>query len=304
MAGTLRRSSRLAVTDLNGRGYLADILSWPVQRLEEWVKSDRVHPHLVRWFNIAVKCTERKADVAGLIDNGQYHCQPGKTYKDRNLEEDTLLICLMEGEASARFEDTSASTLTWPTEEIWARTAWRIVHENKEKGGVFEHTIKHHPTSCYAFVIDVLLIAFHSIYHRGVYSCYYAMITGIDEYYRRAHSVLLGSLTSDIDFDGYLFESESEGESQSVEVADLDMPDIYSACDTDESGSEAETSEGGTIAAVDRTRMPLSPATPSTKRMINQLDTEDLPFAAATADNELVHSHEIGKVESIGLLTP
>lgn len=184
-AGELRRSSRLSTYDSNGREYLADNIGWPREQLESWVLSPSVQPHLQLWYRLCVTGERRFNDAIEWINTGER----GYFYHERDLEDDLLLMCLCEGshendedeergsgQESAGYDDEKVKTEQWVTQELWARTAWRIVQSNKGRGQAFEKYADEHPAACYGFVIDLLCLAFHSIAFRGRESIYERLI--------------------------------------------------------------------------------------------------------------------------------
>ena len=64
-------------------------------------------------------------------------------YNPNDLEEDLLLMCLkdghgkqdefahIDGRGTVSYEDENAKTGLWITQQLWSRTAWRIVHGKK-----------------------------------------------------------------------------------------------------------------------------------------------------------------------------
>jgi hypothetical protein len=176
----LRRSHRLPTNDSNGRDYLSELLGLSREELEAWIASPSAHPHLQLWYHLCVSDSHRYNDAANWINTSP----KGYYFNTSDLEEDLLLMCLGEGESgegsedgTTKHADNSVKTGKWITQELWARTAWRIVQDNKykdkDKDQVFAPKFKEHPAWCYAFAIDLLCIAFHSIAHRGKGSCYY-----------------------------------------------------------------------------------------------------------------------------------
>lgn len=95
-------------------------------------------------------------------------------------------MCLGEGEdggGEVGYADESVKTGAWITQELWARTAWRIVHANRgsESRNVFEKLSASRPVAwSYGFVIELLCIAFHSLAFRGPASCWENLINGDD----------------------------------------------------------------------------------------------------------------------------
>jgi len=180
----LRRSSRLEPYDSNGRLYLADQLGWSRKQLETWITSITVQPHLRLWYQICIGSPRRFNDAVDWINGGE----GGYYYNEEGLEEDLLLLCLSDGSAdldtsvpshetdATPFDNAKKSTTDWPTQAIWARAAWRIVHANKQPGQAFASSVNTHTAACYSFVIDLLCLAFHSIAHRGAASVYTELI--------------------------------------------------------------------------------------------------------------------------------
>lgn len=183
---TPRRSARLTIYDSNGRDALASTLGWTRAQLESWLASATVRPHLRLWYRTCLENERRYNEGIEWINTGE----KGYYYNPSDLEEDVLLECLGEGFADScetdeklgamavGFATEAIKTGAWTTVELWARTAWRIVQANMGKDQVFENAALKHPAACYAFVIDLLCIAFHSIAHRGAASCYRDLIIG------------------------------------------------------------------------------------------------------------------------------
>ena len=178
-----RRSARLTTYDSNGRDALADTVGWSRQKLESWITSPTVRPHLQLWYRVCIEGEGRFNDAIAWINTGErgYYYNPG------DLEEDLLLACLGEGVASqevvddgegSEYANDQVATSSWMTQELWARTAWRIVQNNRATHQAFGMTIDRHSVACYAFVIDLLCLAFHSIAFRGEASCYANLIKG------------------------------------------------------------------------------------------------------------------------------
>jgi len=176
----LRRSSRLNTQDPNGRDYLSSLMGWSRYELECWITSPTVRPHLRLWYRLCITSQRRFNDAVEWINTGP----KGYFYNERDLQEDLLLYCMCEGDDEASggvrsaYGDETLKTGKWITQELWARTAWRIVHANKGPGQAFEKNVVEHPAACYAFVVDLLCMAFHSIAHRGKASCYEGLING------------------------------------------------------------------------------------------------------------------------------
>jgi hypothetical protein len=61
---------------------------------------------------------------------------------------------------------------------LWAQIAWRIVEDNCGSGDAFEKSFRQSPAKPYAFVIEILCIAFHSIAHRDRNSIWDEIING------------------------------------------------------------------------------------------------------------------------------
>jgi len=181
-----RRSARLTVYDSNGRDALASTLNWSRTQLETWLTSPTVRPHLRLWYRTCIENERRYNEGIEWINTGE----KGYYYNPSDLEEDVLLECFGEGIAGGSpeleamiggtvgFATEGIKTASWTTVELWARTAWRIVQNNMDAGQVFEQAALKHPAACYAAVIDLLCIAFHSIAHRGAASCYRDLIIG------------------------------------------------------------------------------------------------------------------------------
>lgn len=180
----LRRSARLGSEDPNGRDYLANLLKCPRAKLENFIISPSVRPHLQLWFTLCIDDCDRYNDAIDWINTGER----GYFYNPSDLEEDLLLMCLREdsrgriSEKENSYGDPEVKTARWITQELWALTAWRIVQANKSVGQPFGRMYIDHTVSCYAFAIDLLCIAFHSIAHRSKDSCWMWLIKGsLDE---------------------------------------------------------------------------------------------------------------------------
>jgi hypothetical protein len=182
MAG-LRRSQRHHATsyDANGREYLASELKCTRANLEDWLSSPTVHPHLQSWHNICISGRRRYNNALQWLDGGE----KSYFYNKEDLEEDLLFLCLGEGNVSqlrngdeSVFAARNGDTHQLPTQTLWARTAWRIVQDNRGKYQVFEEAAIFHPAAAYAFAIDVLCISFHSIAYRKFDSVWHELILG------------------------------------------------------------------------------------------------------------------------------
>ncbi|TKA26605.1 hypothetical protein B0A50_04713 [Salinomyces thailandicus] len=179
MASQPRRSPRLTTNiDLNGRDYLASLMGWSTDRLEDWITSWTVQPHLQSWYQNGITNSRRYNDAIDWLNTGP----SGYFYDSSSLEEDLLLACLGENYTGEDNTDVSSyansSKSHCTTQDIWAKTVRNIVQANAAPGEVFERRIITHPAACYGFVIDLLCIAFHSIVYRGKASCYESLIHG------------------------------------------------------------------------------------------------------------------------------
>ncbi|SMQ47833.1 unnamed protein product [Zymoseptoria tritici ST99CH_3D7] len=152
-------------------------------QLEQWLTSDTVLPHLVLWSKLCIDNPRRYNDASEWVNfvDGKYFEDGGE------LEEDLLLACLAEGQSNAKgndegvggssvFADHNAKTALWCTQDLWARTAWRIVQDNSGPSEIFRRKIEHHPAFAYAVAIDILCLAFHSIAWRESASCWWVLI--------------------------------------------------------------------------------------------------------------------------------
>ncbi|KAK3717025.1 hypothetical protein LTR37_006080 [Vermiconidia calcicola] len=195
-AEPIRRSARLTTYDSNGREYLASSIGWSLNELQRWVTSPTVQPHLQLWYNLCVSGARRFNDAIEWINTGER----GYFYNPLDLEEDLLLLCLGEGdgvdeqepqsrlnEERAAYNDEKAVTGKWITQELWARTAWRIVQGNRGDEQAFEKHVREHPAACYAFVIDLLCLAFHSLAFRGRASLYEGLVNGASSLTKRTN---------------------------------------------------------------------------------------------------------------------
>lgn len=183
-----RRSARLTVYDSNGRDALAGYLGMSRPQLEAFLTSSTVRPHLQFWYRLCVEGERRFNDAIDWINTGK----SGYFYNPADLEEDLLLECLGEGmgtdveDKKKSFAAEGAKTGDWITQDVWARTIWRIVQYNFEPGQIFNNSITVHPAACYGFGIDLLTIAFHSICHRKAGSCWHDLIIGASHYEKDA----------------------------------------------------------------------------------------------------------------------
>ncbi|EME47148.1 hypothetical protein DOTSEDRAFT_20951 [Dothistroma septosporum NZE10] len=171
----VRRSTRSAsaLYNSNGRDYLASELGCSQDELNAWLKSSKVRPHVQVWYKLCVLGRRRCQEITDWIARGTHIGKVGYFYDDSKLQNDVLLECLCEGNIEVGtgyeisiFADPSVHTYNWSTQEIWARSAWRIVQENASPGDVFELMVLEHAARAYALVIDILSIAFHSITFR------------------------------------------------------------------------------------------------------------------------------------------
>ncbi|KJY02313.1 hypothetical protein TI39_contig66g00014 [Zymoseptoria brevis] len=180
---TLRRSKREtnALKLSNGRDYLSHALCMTRTQLEAWLSSNTVLPHLALWSKLCIDSPRRYNDAIEWINfvDGKYFEDGGE------LEEDLLLACLEEGQTNTAIEeggehsvfaDHNAKTASWCTQDLWARTAWRIVQDNCGPGEIFRSKIEQHPAAPYAVAIDILCLAFHSIAWRETASCWWILI--------------------------------------------------------------------------------------------------------------------------------
>lgn len=195
LSTSVRRSARLGTYESNGRRYLADKLSeatgctYGVAELESIITAPSVRSHLQHWYRLCIEGQKRFNTAIEWINTGA----DGYFYNTSDLEEDLLLFCLCEGsghDASGTetsvfgFADHATKTEKWTTVELWARTAWRVVQALAIKGGpgaggLFELVLEKQPATAYAWAIDLLCLAFHSIAHRGVTSRWRDLIVGL-----------------------------------------------------------------------------------------------------------------------------
>ena len=151
-----RRSGRTVALDSNGRGYLADKLKWTRERLDDWLYSNTVRPHLQYWTACCISTAERMNDAMEWIETGP----TGYFYHESELEEDLLLMCLSGScdpfeDEGGRYSDKTIATDMWITQELWARAAWRIVQANCGAGQVFERQMQIHAPKVYVIVIEM-----------------------------------------------------------------------------------------------------------------------------------------------------
>lgn len=191
-----RRSARLSTNDSNGREYLADTVGWTPEKLEAWITSPTVRPHLQLWHRLCIDGRRRFNHAVDWINS-----EPkGYFYNENDLQDDLLLICLCEGDRiDSGYMTPESVTGKWTTQELWARTAWRIVNDNKDPGQAFAGTTEERPSACYGFAIDLLCISFHSIAFRGKASCYELLINGADD--AQAHLIAQRDLAGDANDD-------------------------------------------------------------------------------------------------------
>jgi hypothetical protein len=71
-----------------------------------------------------------------------------------------------------------SKTSSWSVQELWAQIAWRIVEDNCNSGEAFAKSFRQSPAEPYAFVIEILCVAFHSIAHRSRNSIWDEIING------------------------------------------------------------------------------------------------------------------------------
>lgn len=179
MAG-LRRSRRAGNIsyDSNGRDYLASVIGCSQTTLSTWLLSPAALTHLQMWHRLCISGRRRFNDALSWINTGQ----TGYYYDASGLEEDLLLMCLGEGREnglnSTKYARDDLQVITWTTQELWARTAWRIAQGTFGNDGVFEKAFRNNEAAKYALTIDVLCIAFHSIAFRGRASVWERVING------------------------------------------------------------------------------------------------------------------------------
>lgn len=183
-----RRSDRLHSYDSNGRDYLADQLGWSRQCLETWLTSETVRPHLKLWHQVCIANPRRFNDAIEWINGGEN----GYYYDPEALEAALIQYCLNEDDESTtsrkkgrslrskavRYATPTLKTTNWTTQELWARAAWRIVKDNESEGQTLEKKTSGKSTESYAFIVDLLCLAFHSIAFRGYASPYEILING------------------------------------------------------------------------------------------------------------------------------
>lgn len=101
----VRRSVREKFIDLNGRGYLSDLLGCSVNDLEAWIQSESVLPHLQLWYKLCIRGVDRYNEILDKINRGDFAAPHNP------LEEELLLTCLGEGVGErGRFGDIKAPT--------------------------------------------------------------------------------------------------------------------------------------------------------------------------------------------------
>jgi hypothetical protein len=246
---TVRRSIRLNAYDSNGRDYLADKVGVTRIELESWITSPTVRPHLVLWHHICISGPRRFNHAIEWINTGE----KGYFYNPEDLEEDLLFMCSGEGDLRAECEeksddervsyaDKAAKTGNWITQELWARTAWRIVQDNTGQEQIFENLIKEHPAACYAFVIDLLCLAFHSIAFRGSASVYKQLILGNDTSLEQPEHLPKLSASESHDEDDRLSTTSQESVGWSSKITDHSSDaDFEGERDVDDASTEPST---------------------------------------------------------------
>ena len=176
------RSASTSYTS-NGRDYLASELGCTREQLDTWLKSSKVRPHLQVWYKLCVLGLRRCKEVVEWVETGTHIGHVGYFYDPVEFQLDVALMCLGEGNVEggpnysvSQYADPTVQTYDWSTQEVWARTVWRIVQENGDGGDFFEAMIQEHPAKAYALVIDMLSIAFHSIIFRRCESVWEKLI--------------------------------------------------------------------------------------------------------------------------------
>lgn len=223
MAGCeLRRSQRLGTPDSNGRDYLSSKLGWTRSTFEEWLYSVTVRPHLQEWYSLCITANTRFNDAVDWINIGE----KGYFYNEHNLEDDLLLMCLCAGDDgkiqacavdnSIDFASAKPSSHCWTTQELWARTAWRITQANRATGQIFHFAMQDRPAAAYGLVVEMLCITFHSVAHRGVGSVYLPLLKdGASDKSTDIHQAIR---TGAVDFDTP-FQPTDETETSTVDRA-------------------------------------------------------------------------------------
>ncbi|SMR47616.1 unnamed protein product [Zymoseptoria tritici ST99CH_3D1] len=246
---TLRRSKREinAMKLSNGRDCLAYKLDIGRTNLEAWLTSETVLPHLVLWSKLCIDNPRRYNDASEWVNFVE-----GKYFEDGGeLEEDLLLACLGEGQSNAGgneegvgessvFADHNAKTSSWCTQDLWARTAWRIVQDNSGPGEIFQRWIDHHPAFAYAVAIDVLCLAFHSIAWRESASCWWVLINSTPTQ-EKSKTALASFITSNITLQAMQLdhradtESGADSEMENAELSDDDTRTMATVSESVES---------------------------------------------------------------------
>nr|POE86447.1 hypothetical protein CFP56_46631 [Quercus suber] len=241
-----RRSYRWNLLDSNGRAFLADQMNLSVVCFESWLCSPTVQPHLHLWHILCIAGRTRYNTAVEWINAGAQ----GYFYDPVHLEEDLLLLCLGEGSGASsegQFADSTLDrrTAAWSTQAVWARCAWRIVEAGQAPGQVFAQRFRWHPAACYAVVIDLVCIAFHSIAFRGHGSWYeHAILGTIGSWYRTPKLTMPRSPESP----GAEAKDEDEGEDDDEEASTTiltDHEDEYEGSSIDSPGSaDTDTTSG------------------------------------------------------------
>jgi hypothetical protein len=246
---SVRRSPRQIHYDSNGRDYLADKLGCSRMELEEWIQSPTVRPHLRQWYILCVSGPKRFNDAIEWINSGA----DGYFYNPEDLEEELLFLCLETAKDPAvdgilevdehdvvSLIDEANKAKNMITQELWARTALRVVHSNKGKGQPFETALQTQPATCYAFAIDLLCIAFHSIAFRGYASIYEQLINGkasaqlnFEEYG--------DTMDYEIDDEDTVYSSEDDSESTTMISDHSSDDDFQGASEDTDATSELST---------------------------------------------------------------
>ncbi|EME86343.1 uncharacterized protein MYCFIDRAFT_172115 [Pseudocercospora fijiensis CIRAD86] len=237
---------------------------------EAWLALPTVHTHTLLWYNLCVVGRRRFKDGREWIETGEN----GYFYNRSFLEDDLLLMCLEEGDVeegvAGKFSDQNTSTFDWITQEVWARTIWRIVQSNRGPGHIFATQAVNHPAAAYGAVIDLLTIAFHSIVFRGGESIWHKLILSGDE---TQTPPTPSTNTTDTALDGEValdHRSETEGSSSDSEETSSGSSDDISMLDSDEDFELPQTPEK----ASKITQPPQTPGAP--KKAKTQVSSEEM----------------------------
>lgn len=165
--GSIRRSYRRKVIDLNGRGYLSDQLGLSIEQLEAWTQSSGVKAALATWHRRCIEDAPTYNSILNMINAGVFETRNNK------FEEELLLASI--GEYSLYEDEKTIESFAM---DMWAEATRSIVKGSLDFLHIFSHLYRYHTARLFAIVIDMLCLAFHSIAHRENDSCWYIIIRG------------------------------------------------------------------------------------------------------------------------------